>query len=254
LPAQTATPTATPIPATPIPASDGLVLSVGQAVQGSLTQPRERQRFIVVGAFGEVISLGMFPTEPSGLVPRLEVYAPNGEVVVATSHPTGAVISGYTLPVTGAYIVFASADRGRTVGEYTLTLAAGLAIRDVVRTTIQLGSPIRGDLRRAGDRDAYEIDLPPLTTLSVSVAAYQSWLVPVVEVLDPAGTLLARAAATQTRRVLITPSISAGGRYTVRVSALQASTTGGYLLVVDVNSNTHDQARRPPSPSNSPSR
>jgi hypothetical protein len=227
-------PTATPT-ATPQPVADGLQLEIGYSVNGSITQPRQRDRVIVVGRAGAVISLGMFPLPTSRLVPRIEVYAPNGEVVVSVTHPTGAVISGYQLPVTGAYIVFASADGNRTRGEYSLSAAAGLAVRDLPRGDLSFDAPITGELLRAGDRDVYEIEQAGNMTLTVEAAPYQSRLVPVLEVVDLKGNVLARAAGITGGRVILTPFIAVPGRVRVQISGLEGRTTGRYLLLVRSN-------------------
>lgn len=220
--------------ATPAPVGDGVLLLLGQTLEGSINAPGQRDRFVVFAPYGTVISLGMFAGDSSRLVPRLEVYAPNGEVVSASSQPTGAVISGYTVPVTGAYIVLASANANRTRGAYFITAATGIAVRDLPRGQLTLDGVTRGELARVGDRDVYAVDLPPLARLSVEVSAYQSGIVPVVELVDPAGNLLARAGATPNTggRVMLAPSLTSAGRYQVRISGFQAQTTGSYLLTV----------------------
>ena len=229
--AQTPTPTATSIPV-----SDGLQLQIGQTVQGAISQRGQRDRLIIFGAQGTVLSLGMYAPTDSRLVPHIEIYAPNGEVVVSTTHPTGAVIIGYQLPVTGAYIVFASADGNRTRGTYEITLTAGNAVRELAQGSLTLDNAMRdGALTRAGDRDVYDVDLPANVTLSANIVPYQSALVPVVEVVDPAGNVMARATGTSgLRQVVLTPSIGAQGRYQIRVSGLLAQATGSYLISVRV--------------------
>lgn len=220
--------------ATPAPVGDGVLLLLGQTLEGGINAPGQRDRYVVFVPYGTVLSLGMFASDGSRLVPRLEVYAPNGEVVGVSSQPTGAVISGYTVPVTGAYLVFASADANRTRGAYFITANTGIAVRDVARGQLALDGLTRGELTRVGDRDVYAVELPPLARLSVEVSAYQSGIVPVVELIDPAGNLLARAGAAPNTggRVLLTPSLTNAGRYQVRVSSFQAQTTGGYLVTV----------------------
>lgn len=218
-----------------MPVSDGLQLQIGQTAQGNISQPKQRDRLILFGAAGTVVSLGMFTPLDSRLVPRIEIYAPNGEVVASTTHPTGAVILGYQLPVTGAYIVFASADGNRTRGTYLITLTAGTAVRELVRGALTLDNTLRdGALTRVGDRDVYEVDLPANVTLSANVVPYQSALVPVVEIIDPTGNLMARATGSSgLRQVTLTPSIGQAGRYQIRIVG-QGQTIGRYLISVRV--------------------
>jgi hypothetical protein len=225
----------TPTP-TAIPVSDGLQLKLGQTVQGAISQRGQRDRLIIFGAQGTVLSLGMYAPADSRLVPHVEIYAPNGEIIVSTTHPTGAVIIGYQLPVTGAYIVFASADDNRTRGAYTITLTAGNAVRDLLRGSLTLDATVRdGNLTRAGDRDVYEVDLPANVTLSANIVPYQSALAPVVEIVDAAGNVVARATGTSgLRQVVLTPSIGEQGRYQVRIGGTLAQATGGYLVSVRV--------------------
>jgi hypothetical protein len=232
---QSPSPTATMTP-TNLPMSDGLQLKLGQTVEGNIAQRGQRDRLIIFGAAGTILSLGMYTPIDSRLVPHIEIYAPNGEVVVSTTHPTGAVIIGYQLPVTGAYIVFASADGNRTRGAYTITLTAGNAVRDLPRGSLTLDATVRdGNLTRAGDRDIYDVDLPANVTLSANIVPYQSALVPVVEIVDTEGNVVARATGTSgLRQVVLTPAIGTQGRYQVRIGGTLAQATGGYLISVRV--------------------
>ncbi|MBX3066047.1 MAG: hypothetical protein KF726_23915 [Anaerolineae bacterium] len=217
--------------ATPIPFTDGLRLEFGRTVLGNINQIAQRDRYILFGRAGTVVSVGMFPLAQSQLVPRFEVYAPNGEVAVSSISAAGAVISGYELPVTGAYIIFARAGGGGRGGAYTMTAAQGIAVREVRQAEITANASVSGELLRLGDRDVYTIEVTAGADFAAEVVPIQSGLIPVLEIVDPNGNLLARAAGQLgNRRVLLTPQITQSGTYQVRVSGFQGQTVGAYLL------------------------
>jgi hypothetical protein len=176
------------------------------------------------------LTVGMFATPDSRLIPRFELYAPNGEKLAEASAPTGAVLTAYVVPVTGAYVIYASAARGS--GSYTIHANYGWAVRSVDAGRMGIGTPVRGMLRRHGDRDVWMLDVPANVTVYLDVAAYQSALVPVVDLATGNGVILARTAGSAlNRRASLTPSVAQAGLYQVGVSGLENQSIGSYVLI-----------------------
>jgi hypothetical protein len=249
VPAPTATPPPSPVPPTegpsPTPtitptivlaAQIGALIHIGQTIQGRITSADQVDRFIVFGPAGAVVSVGMFPAEGSQIVPSFVMYAPNGEQVGLASGAGGGIITGYTLPASGAYIIYARAFRGESSGAYTLTVGDGVALRDVGGGEAVLGTAMQGNLLRSGDREVWTIDLPANATFSVEAISAQGVFDPVIEVVGPDGKVLGTAQATGTARVarLAALTTTVSGRHHIRVRASRVNATGSYALTVRI--------------------
>ncbi|MCS6871042.1 MAG: PPC domain-containing protein [Anaerolineae bacterium] len=198
-------------------------LQRGVPIIGEIRSPDSVERFAVFAAANEVISLGMFPEEGSTLVPRFEVYAPNGERVAIGSAPFAAVI-GYRVPATGAYIVFVRAERGR--GAYSFWVNSGETLRDLQRGTILPEQPMQGKLLRRADRDVWQVALQSGTPIEVALEPESPTLNLTLEIIAPDGTLLT-AVPNGDIPLLYVPS---NGTYTFRVYSPQAAAIGAYTL------------------------
>ncbi|MCC7450557.1 MAG: hypothetical protein IT324_24290 [Anaerolineae bacterium] len=247
-PVPTTTPTLTPIPPTdaptpiPVPTAaviervpSGAQLRIGQTILGQLANPQQVDRFAVFGPAGAVISVGMFPAENSRLVPAFEFYAPNGEQVATAAGAGGAILSGYTLPATGAYIIYAKAAKGAPAGAYTLAVGDGLALRDIDAGPLTADVAAAGSLPRSGDREIWALDLPANATFAVDIIPEVTRLDAAAEVIGPDGKALAAAQADAPGRPLrISATATTAGRYQVRVSANRNASTGSYTIMARV--------------------
>lgn len=236
LPTEGPSPTPTITPTVVAIAQSGAQVRVGQIVQGTILDAAQMDRFAVFGPAGAVISIGMFPADNSTLVPSFIIYAPNGDQVGQAAGPTGAVIVGFTLPATGAYIIYASADKGKSSGAYNLTVGNGYTLRDLSRGSPATESISQGLIPRTGDREIWTLDLPANATFSLETASEQSKLDTLVEVLAPDGKVLATAQANSTTHAVRIPSLVTAqpGRYLIRVSAARPGSVGSYILTARV--------------------
>lgn len=198
-------------------------LQRGVPILGELTDPNSVHRFAIFAAANEIISFGMFPEEGSTLAPRFEVYAPNGERVAVGSAPFAAVI-GYRAPATGAYIVFARAERGS--GAYSFWVNSGETLRDIARGAISPDQPMQGALLRRADRDIWQIALRGGSPIEVALEPEAPTLALTLEIIAPDGTLLTAVAGGDVP-LLYVPS---DGVYTLRVYAPRAAARGAYQL------------------------
>lgn len=220
--AQSATATSTPFMRAR-PEAEFQPLQRGVPILGELANASSVHRFAVFAAAGEVISFGMFPEEGSTLVPRFEVYAPNGERAAVGSPPFAAVI-GYQAPATGAYIVFARAERGS--GAYSFWVNSGETLRDVMRGEIVFDQVMQGALLRRADRDIWQTTLSSGTPIEVVLEPELPALNLTLEIIAPDGTLLT-AVANRDIPLLYVPQ---DGVYTLRIYAQGAAADGAYTL------------------------
>ncbi len=228
-PTQGPTPTPSLTPVVIDPVQSGAQIRIGQTVQATLTKSDEVDRFIVFGPAGAEISLGMFPGKASKLVPAFEMFAPNGNQVVTADGAGGAISRGYTLPATGAYIIFAHSDNNQTLGDYTLTVGDGMTLRDLDGGKLLPDASFPGNLLRTGDREIWSIDLPANATISVEVAPYRSSLTPMADVVGPDNKILLAAQGTSHGLQSDNATTIVQGKYQVRISAPDAS-IGDYVV------------------------
>jgi hypothetical protein len=229
-PSPTPTPTAVPV------AEIGSLLKSGETVQGTISLPGQRDRYVVFGPAGTVISIAMFRADESALVPAFEVFAPNGEQVVEAKGAAGAIVVGYTLSVTGAYIIYPHDAGNIANGTYSLTIGDGLSLRNFHPGAAQLGEANQGSLRRTGDRDVWLVDLAAQTTFAVEVTPLTAAFQPVVEVVGPDGKQLGVARTNATVKTAKLGSLFAPtqGKYQIRVSSVPGTPAGQYTMSTQI--------------------
>jgi hypothetical protein len=237
----TLAPTLTPsiTPTVLVTAQNGARLELGKTVRGEITGPEQVDRFTVFAPANAVISLGMFPTEGSLLVPAFEVYAPNGDKIAEAlanqpgARPGEALVSGLSLPATGAYIIFAHAAPDTPTGAYTLTAGSDWTLREVGGGEGHPDTTYPGALFRGGDRETWVYNLPANATISADVSPEQGDFNPVLEIVGPDGAQLAatRGGSGGAAQVssLFTPK---AGAYLVRITAFRNESVGSYRLTL----------------------
>ncbi len=234
LPTEGPSPTPTITPTVVEAVQSGAQIRIGQTVESEIRDGEQVDRIAVFGPAGAMISVGMFAAEDSKLVPSFIMYAPNGDQVGLASGANGAILSGYTLPSTGAYIIYARGYRGETTGAYTLTVSDGLTLRDLGGNAITPDVAVQGALLRTGDREIWTIDLPANATIALETS--QSKFDPLVEVVGPDGKVLATAQGGGVLHTARIPALTTilRGRHLIRVSAARLGSVGGYALLMRV--------------------
>jgi hypothetical protein len=232
------TPTWTPtLPPTPDHVDTGAQITVGGTVAGNLIDPTTPDRFALVGAYGDLLTIGLFPAHGQIRAPGLTLYAPDGSVTATTNgdQDRATLLSGVTLSSTGAYILYVQAADKESIGAYTLSIGTGWILRDLDSGTLRLEVPGNGVIPRAADRQRWTIRLAAGMQFTVSAQAVNSALDPVLEVLSPLGDRLTVAHDFgSTHNALTTPiSAPADGIYTIYISAFANQTVGAYQVVVN---------------------
>lgn len=216
--------------AAPFLATEGIPLELGRTVQGTFTKPQQRLKYLIFSSAGSLLTVGMFASRGSKLIPRIDLYGPNGDQISTASNPYGAIISGYPMTVTGLYVAYVS---GSAPGQFEISTTASWTVRDQPRDILTPNQAVRGKLRRHGDRDLWIVNVPSEATLYVDVVPNRSGLIPALDIATTDGRIIARAESTPlTRRVILTPKLTAPGPYAIGVSSTANETIGGYGLIV----------------------
>jgi hypothetical protein len=237
----TSTPTLAPTPrpsSTPtvvVAAVFGQALAIGDSVLGEIVDAETPDRYAVFGPAGSIISLGMFASDGSPLIPALEVYAPDGTLLAeAAGEPGGeraALVNSLSLPATGAYVIFAHGLPNAPTGDYSLSVGDGHALRLIGGNPGTVGQTYQGVLSRRGDQERWAFDLPANLTFSAQVTPIESSFTPVIDLVAPDGAVLASTREGQEDSALFPPfQIAQAGRYELRVSARENDGTGRYLI------------------------
>jgi hypothetical protein len=232
----TATTIATVAPTIVAGAAEGTQVRIGQTIQGVLADPQEVDHFAIFGPAGATISVGIWPTQGSSLIPSFIMYAPNGKDVASAAGANGAIVSGYTLPSTGAYIIYVHGNQSQSSGPYILTVGDGLTLRDLDGGALTPEASYQGNLERSGDRQNWTMDLPANATLSVEGTPSGNNLLLQVEVVGPDGKRIGYSIldpATHIARIVPLVTTQAG-HYKIRVNGLAGKDVGSYSLVAHV--------------------
>ncbi len=226
---------------TPTPPSSSNLLHIGQSIVSTVADLDTPDRFVVFGAFGDLISVGVFPQVAGAPSPSLEIDAPDGTAVADVPGTTNALVSALRLPATGAYIVYVKAPGRESLVPYTLSVGEGWILRDLDGGALTANVPAHGSLTRLADRGVWRLIIPAGLTFTIAVQPLVgSALDPVIELVTPGGDQLAVAHDFNPTRSPETALISApiGGTYWVRISAYINASVGGFDLIVRTQSAT----------------
>ena len=238
-PTQTITPTPAPAPSpgpTPIRVSAprpvlGPALAYGDMVSGSIDPAGEVDVYVFKAKAGDVALIaGNEPCCRSYSL-QVEVFDPQGKSLAkgfATSNNSMVRLSP-TLTADGNYTVRVQKSTAETA-PYTLVLknlasSAGIAVT--------YGDAVTADISPAGDVDIYTFlgKVGDVALIAGNEPCCRSYSLQ-VEVLDPQGKSLAKGSATSNdSMVRLSPTLTAGGNYTVRVQKSTAE-TAPYTLVL----------------------
>ncbi len=229
-------------PGTPTPApahvESGAQIQPGQIVTSVLSDLNTPDRFVVFGAYGDLISIGAFPAHEQTRAPSLEIDGPDGSIVGQSDGLTdgvpAALVSALQLPSTGAYIIYVSAADSQALGDYTLIVGSDWTLRDVNGGTLRLDTPAVGKLDRPADRQLWTVRLSAGIQFTLGAQPAGSGLLdPVIEVLSPLGDRLAVAHDASVGHYAQTATLTAPttGDYLIRVSAYTNQSIGAYDLV-----------------------
>lgn len=206
-------------------------------VTGLVARPGDFVRYPIVALAGEVITIGVSPVAGSGLRPILELYSPAGELsrraTASDSNAGGdALIPALSAPESGTYLAYVLGETG-TSGEFVIAFGRGDSREDIARGDAPPDTILTGDISRRGLRDLWSLYLNRDDVIAVAASPQSATFDPVVELVAPDGTVMARDDNSGGGRAPLINSIRAPqtGRYSLRVTGAGAASSGVYTLV-----------------------
>lgn len=235
-------PTATATPQEPLVPTLQLAVS-GQELQdrvpllGSLEREGDFDRYSLRAAQGQLLTLGVQPDAGSALLPRLELYDPEGSLIytatVANSNAEGdALIPSLLAAQNGVYVAFVSGERN-TSGGYIISYGVGFSREDVRRGLTIPDQIYTSEISRRGLGEVWSLDLNQDDVISAAASPLTVILDPLLELIGPDGTVVAVDDNSGGGRdaFIASARVPVSGRYRLRVTAARVAADGGYTLV-----------------------
>lgn len=205
-------------------------------VRADLARPGSVNRHLFEVTSGDVITLGVQPTEDSAVIPRLELIDPNGLIIATVDgnrSPTdrSALISQLQTTETGTYTVFVSA-LGDSFGEYLISYGFGATRDNWMRGPVFVDRPNEGEIVQADIRDIWYLHLKAGDVISAAVMPSAGILDPVLELVARDGTLLGidNGSGENGASVINGVQIFRTDLYYLRVRPARTDTLGRYEL------------------------
>jgi hypothetical protein len=248
-PPATETPSSTPRPtgvSTPI--SDGEVyLRDRTPVRGRVERSGGVERYFFEAQAGERYTIIVLPTPNSRLLPRIEVFNPDGEwILLATVDYSvvefpgvrGAALGNVLLQNGGTYSLFISGD-SQTAGEFIAAVgrtspSGGIAYAANYRGALTIGAALPAQIEQPGIRDEWTLALAAGDTVIIrAYPAAGSPILPALDLYASDGTALAFAAASDEQPTAeLRFNAETGGVYTLSAADRRGLRTGVYLIEV----------------------
>jgi hypothetical protein len=232
IPEPTPTPTASP---TAEPQPDRLGDHV--PVTGRIASAGDFVRYPIVALQGEMFTVGVSPVAGSSLRPILELYTPSGELSRrGTGSDSGAggdaLVPAYVALESGTYLAYVLGD-ANTTGEFVISFGRGESREDIPRGDAAADTVLTGEVTRRGLRDVWSLYLNRDDVITIAASPQSATFDPLIELVAPDGTVMARDDNSGGGRVPQLNSLRAPqtGRYSLRVMAAGAGSSGVYTLV-----------------------
>ncbi len=232
----TPTPTIAAVTPTFSPAIPGNRVEDHKPIIGVLAEVGDFARYPFFAAAGEVVSIGVTPSEGSALLPKIELYDPDGVLIAETTADSqagnAAVLSAVALPSTGPYMIFVFGE-GDTSGEYVLSYGIGTTRQNVMRGEAFVDRPNEGAIAAPALRDVWGVFFSEGDVITVAASPIDATLDPVIEVASAGGEVVASddnsggGANAQIEQV----RIPASGLYHLRVRDARGTGVGRYTLI-----------------------
>lgn len=203
----------------------------------SITRVGDFQRFSFVAEAGERISMVVEPLEGSTIVPRFEVFDPNGEQIAfasASASPDSSVAAsnGIIIAQSGANIIIVTAE-DNSVGQFVISFGRGSSVRDDYQGFALSNSQTTGEISSIGTRHIWQLPLNPNDVISIAVSPNDSVLDPVIELVTTEGDVIYRDdnGGVGTAALIQMAEITAPATYLLRIYDETGTNTGSYTLL-----------------------
>jgi hypothetical protein len=243
------TPTADTLPSpTPIPVTPYVTPTLGvqpsntrlvdhAPILGRIESPNDFRQYSFYGDENTFVTIGVAPFGNSGLRPMVEIYDPDGALIVqgksTLSNDSGsAYVTGIPLSISGAYLVIVTGESD-TVGDFTLSYGRGVSRLDNYKGRAEPNVRLNSVLAPKGLRDVWAVTLQAGDVITVAVSSPSAALDPTVELTDSDGNVLVRDdnSAGGNDALIRSAQINTSGQYFLRVETARGDQIGDYVLV-----------------------
>jgi hypothetical protein len=199
--------------------ADAVALTNGQPTAGTIDLG-DLDILTFTATAGERLQLRIVKTSGSLLVPRIDLYAPDGTLVSSTYDAAVGSLINDTASVSGTYMVVVSDYSGNSAhgndstGTYNLYVTRG-AIAGGSEASVLKSQSVAGIID-LGDLDTFKVAATAGQTFQISLSTAAAGLVPRIDLYSPTGALVTSNYGTSSATVSATPAAS--GIFTAVVS------------------------------------
>jgi uncharacterized protein YdeI (BOF family) len=209
-------------------AQDALQIEYGDNVNGDISAQGEMDAYVFEGRSGDIVVVRMRFDNPAN-DPQLELYDPAGKLVSRAAATNSLVrLDTVKLQATGSYTLLAMEKEGDQTGIYGLSLQRTL--EPLNAQAISYGESLAASIDKQAEMDAYVFEGRSGDIVVVRMRFDNPANDPQLELYDPAGKLVSRAAATNSLVRLDTVKLQATGSYTLLAMEKEGDQTGIYGL------------------------
>ncbi|UCF78197.1 MAG: T9SS type A sorting domain-containing protein [Candidatus Eiseniibacteriota bacterium] len=181
------------------------------------------------GAAGDSVIIQMHKVS-GGMVPKIELFAPNDGLVEETGGSSHETIVDYSLPYSGTYMLFASDNAGDETGEYWLTLQCRQHVRASADTIAYDSVTDTLSIDPYGDLDAFVFTGDVGDSVIIQVHRVSGTFYPQLELFAPDGGLAADVWGSGPNKSISDFALPDSGSYTLFVSDYYGYRTGDYWV------------------------
>lgn len=191
-------------------------------------------RYAFYADSGETFTLSVLPLGDSRLRPLLEIYTPEGLLLVTSRASTanfggGAVVRGIQVNESGAYVVLVMGE-DKTAGGFSLAFGKGNTTRSQFMGETSSNVRSTGTIARDTDRHEWVIRLNAGDVINVAVTATP--FLPSVTLVTLEGLLVSTGETVGESNATLIRAVQApvGGRYLLRIASANGA-IGDYTLL-----------------------
>lgn len=256
-PSQTPTPSDTPTPTwtptiTPTPRPTGIETAIPNGdirlndhapVIGRIERAGGVARYFFDAQANTRYSIAVYPALGSPMIPRVELYNPDGEWIllanveysaVLVNGVRGVALGNVLLPMDGVYALFITGE-ANSMGDFVVSVgqtapSGGISFQTHVRG--ELPNDMGSALQSSGTRDVWTLTFNANDVIDIRAHVdANSPVLPAIDLFAPDGTLVASAsAAPDTGMAQISGRAPFTGVYTLHVADSRGLNAGGYRI------------------------
>jgi hypothetical protein len=205
-------------------------------VIGNLSRAGDFQRFAFAATAGSTFSVRAAPYGESSVLPRLEVFGIEGELLASAqtvaSADNLAFASRIQAAQSGVYIIIVTADNSSS-GAYVISAGMNDTVEDRYLGMMEANVRTDAALTERGERHVWQVLLHPGDVIIAAASPQDNLLDPVLEIADASSNVLYRDDNSGDNRAALIRSaaIEQPATYLLRVYDAGGDATGSYTLL-----------------------